>query len=331
MTYHDLVKINAFYAFNKSGGRLRFAAKMVKIPTTTLHRWKNSLWWNDLQQKPSNLKAPSKKSKKGLKQSRRPSKLTNNVIEIVKEFFTNNEHALQKDLKVFLFEKGVCISKSSVSRAISIAEFSRKRLSSHILGKQNPEKVKEFINEYNPIVTSSEHVIVSTDEMYISEKVVPTHIYSKIGCKRGLTKKTGTWKQRSLIQSIASDGSKYHEVVQGTVNRTRFRQYIENLPYPQGSVILMDNCTIHKNINDVFESKGYIPIYLSPYSPEFQPVEFAFSKIKGDFRHQYPWVNGVEECLQKSIDSITVENIKRYFQHTFKNINNYVVENNLID
>ena len=67
---------------------------------------------------------------------------------------------------------------------------------------------------------NSNVIVVSTDEMYISEKVVPTHIYSKVGRKRGLIKiKSGGWKQRSLIQSIASDGSEYHEFIEGTVKR----------------------------------------------------------------------------------------------------------------
>ena len=69
-------------------------------------------------------------------------------------------------------------------------------------------------------------IIVSTDEMYVSEKVVPSHIYSEKGKKRGLTKiKSGGWKQRTLIPS---DGTKYHEFVEGTVNRARFTAGVTN-------------------------------------------------------------------------------------------------------
>ena len=100
-----------------------------------------------------------------------------------------------------------------------------------------------------------------------------------------------------MIQSIGSDGSQYHELVQGTVKRQRFQEYIERLPYPEGTVILMDNCTIHKHLEDVFNAKRFVPLYLSPYSPEFQAVEFAFSKIKGNFMHQYPWKEGIESAI----------------------------------
>ena len=158
------------------------------------------------------------------------------------------------------------------------------------------------------------------------------YIYSEVGSKRGLTKiKTGGWKQRSLIQSIASDGTKYHEFVEGTVKRSRFKEYIENLPYPEGTVILMDNCTIHKQLDQTFAAKRFVPLYLSPYSPEFQPVEFAFSKIKGDFRNQYPWVNGVESAIEVATSAVSSDNITAFFKHSHDNLNKYILRNTVID
>jgi hypothetical protein len=51
-------------------------------------------------------------------------------------------------------------------------------LSAHVLGKQLPEKVFRFYNEYKAIL---DWIVVSTDEMHASEKVIPTHAYSKVG------------------------------------------------------------------------------------------------------------------------------------------------------
>ena len=245
---------------------------------------------------------------------------------MVKTFIKDNESALQKDIRLYLSEHGVIVSKSSISRAMKLANLSRKRLSSHILGKQDIVKVSAFNDAIKPFLDNQSTIIVSTDEMYVSEKVIPTHIYSEVGLKRGLTKiKSGGWKQQSLIQSIGSDGSQYHELVQGTVKRKRFQEYIERLPYPEGTVILMDNCTIHKNLQDTFNAKHFIPLYLSPYSPEFQAVEFAFSKIKGNFRHQYPWKEGVETAIESAASSVTPDNIKKYFKHAYDNLNNFMI------
>ncbi len=130
---------------------------------------------------------------------------------------------------------GVKISRSSASRAVKLADISRKRLSAHVVGKQLPEKVLRFYNEYTAILDDPNVIVVSTDEMYA---------YSKVGTKAILEKRhigSGGRKQRSLIASIGSDGSIYHEIVKGSVKRNRFADYIENLPHPRGSVILLDN------------------------------------------------------------------------------------------
>ena len=322
MTYQDIIKAMAFVEFRDNGGKLRQASRKTGIPASTIYRWRSETWWGEMANNTNKHKGRRCVHQKP--KCCRPSKLTPRVLEMVGVFFRDNESALQKDLYIYLSDHGIVVSKSSISRAIKLANFSRKRLSSHILGQQDVVKVGTFNDAIKPFLENPSTIIVSTDEMYVSEKVVPTHIYSKVGLKRGLTKiKSGGWKQRSLIQSIGSDGSQYHELVQGTVKRQRFQEYIERLPYPEGTVILMDNCTIHKHLEDVFNAKRFVPLYLSPYSPEFQAVEFAFSKIKGNFRHQYPWKEGIESAIETAVSSITSDNITQFFKHANDNLNNY--------
>lgn len=315
MTHDEFTRARAFIAYQRHGLRLRAAAREAGISPSTMHRWKTSSWWG--QSKKKNRKSSKDKH-------RRPSKLKPLVIEAIRSFYVQNNTALQVDLQHHLQQQGTYISRSSVSRAIKIAKLSRKRLSSHVLGQQDDAKVIMFDNIYSSLRDNGS-LIVSTDEMYVSEKVVPSHMYSDVGQKRGLTKsKFGGWKQRSLIESIASDGTRFHLLVQGTVNRDRFAQYIASMPYPPGTVILLDNCTIHKKLSSAYDAKGFVPVFLSPYSPEFQPVEFAFSKIKKKFRNQYPWPNGVEEAVEAAEATITSDDIKAFFKHTFQNIDDYM-------
>ncbi len=202
------------------------------------------------------------------------------------------------------------ISRSSASWAVKLADISRKWLSAHFLGKQLPEKVLRFYNEYKAILDDPNVIVVSTDEMH-----TPKLVQGRFLRKRHIG--YGGWKQRSFIASIGSDGSIYHEIVQGSMKRNRFAEYIENLPHPRGSVILLDNCTIHKKWEDVFERKGYYPLFLSPYSPEFQPIEFAFSKIKRRFRSLYPWQDDkVNEALEESTNCVSSYDTKQFFKHS---------------
>ena len=51
-------------------------------------------------------------------------------------------------------------------------------------------------------------------------------------------------------------------------------------------------------------------------------MEFAFSKIKGDFRNQYPWVNGVESAIEVATSAVSSDNITAFFKHSHDNLNN---------
>jgi hypothetical protein len=131
----------------------------------------------------------------------------------------------------------------------------------------------------------------------------------------------GGWRQRSLIKSICNDGSTYYEIVQGSVKRERFGQFIQKLPHPPGTVLLMDNSTTHKELASVYASKGYVPLFLPPYSPIYQPVESAFSAVKRKFRNMYPWPLGLEAALESAVDYTNkAESFLGYFRNTQRNL-----------
>ncbi len=77
--------------------------------------------------------------------------------------------------------------------------------------------------------------------------------------------------------------------VEGATTRGVFETYIEKVLAPslgEGQVVVMDNLSSHKGsrIRDLIEGRGCELIYLPPYSPDFNPIEEAFSKIKGLLR-----------------------------------------------
>jgi hypothetical protein len=68
-------------------------------------------------------------------------------------------------------------------------------------------------------------------------------------------------------------------------------------------------------MDDVFEAKGYIPLFLSPYSPQLQPVELAFSKMKNYFRSMWPWPEGVNTAIEQSVQTLQPRDIHGFFRH----------------
>jgi transposase len=77
--------------------------------------------------------------------------------------------------------------------------------------------------------------------------------------------------------------------VEGATNRAVFEAYLERILAPtlrRGQVVVMDNLTAHKGerVRELIEQRGCEHLYLPPYSPDFNPIEEAFSKIKGLMR-----------------------------------------------
>ena len=199
----------------------------------------------------------------------------------------NNASIIKVAQKHLLDKHSIRTSESSVRRWMRCMKYSRKRLSTKVLGTVSAEKVHEYLERHTALV-KPDTLVVSLDECYFSEKVMPLYGYSKIGTRCAL-RSHGGWKMRSLILGIANDGTMHHLLKPGSVRRDDFGEFVLDMPFPPDTVILMDNCSVHKSLEGVFDAKGYIPLFLSPYSPKFQPVELAFSKVKGLFRSMWPW------------------------------------------
>ncbi len=213
---------------------------------------------------------------------------------------------------------GVQASHATIRRGLTMLRLSRKRLSSKILGMPHPEQVQLFKERYSTVVRP-DVLTVSIDECHFSERVLPTYGYSPKGvpCKlRSHDGMGGSWKSYTLIHAMSCQGDSHSEIVAGPVNRECFGEFVLALPYPPGTVLLLDNCSVHKGLDAVYEAKDYVPLFLSPYSPQFQPVELAFSKIKGDFRRCWPWPDGVPNAIRSAITSVTADDCKAFFKHT---------------
>jgi hypothetical protein len=161
-------------------------------------------------------------------------------------------------------------------------------------------------------------LMVSVDECNFSEKVVPLYGYSPVGESCAMRSRSGTWTNRSLVLALASDGTRHHVIKQGSVKRVDFENIIKGMPFPPGTVLILDNCTIHKKLDDVYRAKGYIPMFLPAYAPQFQPVELAFSKVKGCFRQLWPWEDGVVQNIENSISTLRSSDNVAFFKHASK-------------
>ncbi len=110
-------------------------------------------------------------------------------------------------------------------------------------------------------------------------------------------------------------------VVEGSTNGTGFETYLEDVLCPtlrKGQVVVMDNLSSHKGerVRDLIEAKGCELIYLPPYSPDYNPIEQAFSKLKGYLRAACARSQDtLMDLIGEALSTISAKDTKGFFEH----------------
>lgn len=106
-------------------------------------------------------------------------------------------------------------------------------------------------------------------------------------CRAGVPH--GHWKTTTFTGALRLTGMTAPFVYDGAMNGNVFRAYVEQVLVPTlapGDIVVMDNLPAHKaaGIRDAIEAAGATLLFLPPYSPDFNPIENAFAKLKALMR-----------------------------------------------
>jgi transposase len=109
--------------------------------------------------------------------------------------------------------------------------------------------------------------------------------------------------------------------VEGATDREVFETYVERVLTPRlrpGQVVVMDNLTAHKGerVKDIIEEQGCELLYLPPYSPDLNPIEEAFSKVKRILRKaESRRRKALVEAIGVAISTVTAKDACGFFEH----------------
>lgn len=132
---------------------------------------------------------------------------------------------------------------------------------------------------------------------------------------------SGSWQTTTMLSSVRLDGTTQCMVFDGAVNKQIFSIYMEKSLLPvlkRGDIVIMDNLSSHKNSFDtaMFEAKGIRIKYLPPYSPDLNPIENMWSKVKGLIKEKAAETSeALFEAIQYAFDKITPQNVRGWFKH----------------
>jgi transposase len=123
----------------------------------------------------------------------------------------------------------------------------------------------------------------------------------------------------SLIASLGADGFTSGMMVEGSVNRAVFEAYVTKVLLPTlrpGDSVLMDNLSCHKTlaVKQAIETAGAQLLFFPAYSPDFSPIEFAFSKVKTFLRQvQAHTLDSLFDALAHALDLVSAHDAEAYF------------------
>jgi transposase len=137
----------------------------------------------------------------------------------------------------------------------------------------------------------------------------------------------GHWKTITFLAALRSDGMTAPLVVDGPINADVFLAYVQQQlvgTLKPGDVVLMDNLSSHKGaeIRKAIEKVGARVVYLPPYSPDFNPIEMVFSKLKALLRKaKERSIQALEDRLGELMDHFPPDECGRYFRHCGYGVN----------
>jgi transposase len=131
----------------------------------------------------------------------------------------------------------------------------------------------------------------------------------------------GHWKTTTLIAALGHKGMRCSTTVEGAVNREVFESFVQQVliaSLSPGDLVIMDNLSSHKNVRvrQLIESVGATVLYLPPYSPDLNPIEPAFSKLKQIMRSAgHRTMEALWTDVQRMLDWITPGDAAGFYKH----------------
>ena len=295
----------ALHVYNYFGS-LRKTSRVINVSIASLSRWLQRI--------------------DPLKRLTAPKTATDALVQLVKDLMTSRRCIYCTDVVKHLCSLGIHVSRQLVYTIVTkrlCLSFKRSRTRGFNPSSNVHFDMRNFIATFTKAF--KERSLVSIDETGFDQRVSPVYSYAPRSTPSILHWNTCTDRSRtSVVMAISQDGRTpfVYKSLKGSFNGNRFAEFLQCLPFPRGSTILVDNARIHhtREVKDVARQNGYTLLFTPAYSPEFNPIELVFGVMKQCFyRLRYTMDNFVlDDAIQQCIDTkVDTSMITRCFEHVF--------------
>ena len=161
--------------------------------------------------------------------------------------------------------------------------------------------------------------MVFIDETWASTNMARRHGWAPRGERLRVGIPHGHWKTTTLVAGLTLRGMIAPLVLDGPINRIAFETYVEKVLIPElrpGDIVVMDNLSSHKGpkVREMIEATGASLLYLPPYSPDFNPIENAFARLKALLRKAAErTIDGLWTAIGRLVGTFTPQECANYF------------------
>jgi transposase len=186
--------------------------------------------------------------------------------------------------------------------------------------EENRKRRKEFVEVIGKIDLDK---LIFLDESGVSTQMTRLYARSRGGGRIHETTPDGRWKILTILGAISTRGMIATMTVEAATDREIFLAYLDEVLCPNlrpGDVVVMDNLSSHKvtGVRERIEAAGAQLLYLPPYSPDLNPIEKAWAKLKQLLRAAKARTKeALDEAIAKLLPLLTAEDAKAWFRLPF--------------
>lgn len=177
------------------------------------------------------------------------------------------------------------------------------------------ERWRDAISDYDPAQ------FVFLDESSTNVALTPRYARAPKGQRVPGSVPRNYGQSTTLVAALTPTGITAPMTLPGAMNSDAFAAYVAQVLLPTlrpGQIVICDNLSVHKraDIRALIEDAGYSYIFLPAYSPDFNPIEQAFSKLKAALRRaQARSQDALDTAIKEALTTITPADARGWFAH----------------
>ena len=158
------------------------------------------------------------------------------------------------------------------------------------------------------------------DETWATTNMARRHGRAQRGARVVAAVPHGHWKTTTFLAALRHDGMSAPCVFDGAINGARFLAYVEQALVPTlrpGDMVVLDNLSAHKvkGVRSAIEAVGAELLYLPPYSPDLNPIEQLFAKLKALLRQAARTRDALWSTIGRLLDACPSAECTNYLHH----------------